>query len=275
MPYFQSSTALALPVKIATWNLNSIRARLPRVLAALERHEPDLLCVQETKSMNDKFPYEELAEVGYVASAHGQKTYNGVALLLRSGEGQLENVRNGFEGNPIPEQARVISGVFNGIQIVNAYVVNGKEVGDSKFEMKLAWLDALDVWLKKEFDPTKPFLICGDFNITPDDRDVWDVEKWQGRIFCTDRERAFVQGLHDWGLQDLQRKFSDEAGLFTWWDYRGGSHPRNLGLRIDLMLASKTLASNCVAFEVDREERRKSTGEGAPSDHAPVIAHFS
>lgn len=224
--------------------------------------------------MDDKFPHEELAEAGYVACAHGQKTYNGVALLMRSGCGQLEDVRNGFDGDPIPEQARVISAVFNGIRIVNAYIVNGKEVGDPKFEMKMKWLAALDIWLKKKFDPTTPFLICGDFNITPDDRDVWDVDKWRGKVFCTEQERAFVKGLHDWGLDDLQRKFSEEQGLFTWWDYRGGAHPRNLGLRIDLMLASPVLTERCTAFEVDREERRKSTGEGVPSDHAPLLATF-
>lgn len=259
-------------MKIVTWNLNSIRARLPRVLAFLERHEPDLVCVQETKSMDDKFPHEELAGAGYLASAHGQKTYNGVAFLVRSGAGSLENVRHGFSSDPIPEQARVISCTFQGIQVVNAYVVNGKEVGDPKFDLKLKWLTALAEWLKNEYDPTQPFLICGDFNITPDDRDVWDVEKWHGRIFCTEEERAFVQGLQDWGLQDLQRKFSQEPGLYTWWDYRAGSHPRNLGLRIDLMLASSCIAEKCSGFEVDREERRKSTGEGAPSDHAPVMA---
>ncbi len=262
-------------MKIATWNLNSIRARLPRLLAALDRHQPDLLCVQETKSMDDKFPHEELAAAGYVAVAHGQKTYNGVAFIMKSGAGELEDVRHGFDGNPIPEQARVISAKFNGIQIVNAYIVNGKEVGDPKFEMKMEWLSAFDKWLRAEFDPTKDFLICGDFNITPDDRDVWDVDKWRDKVFCTQQERAFVSGLYDWGLYDLQRKFSQDEGLFTWWDYRGGSHPRNLGLRIDLILTNQALEKRCRNFEVDKEERRKSTGEGAPSDHAPVLVEFS
>ena len=136
-------------MKIATWNLNSIRARLPRLLAALDRHQPDLLCVQETKSMDDKFPHEELAAAGYVAVTHGQKTYNGVAFIMKSGAGELEDVRHGFDGNPIPEQARVISAKFNGIQIVNAYIVNGKEVGDPKFEMKMEWdLDQLFSYLQ-------------------------------------------------------------------------------------------------------------------------------
>ncbi len=261
-------------MKIATWNLNSIRARLPRVLAALERHKPDLLCLQETKSQDDNFPHEDLATAGYLASAFGQKTYNGVALLARADGEAVADVRHGFDGDPIPEQARVISGLYRGIRIVNAYIVNGKEVGDPKYDLKLEWLAALQTWVKKELNPSEPFLICGDFNITPDDRDVWDADQWRGRIFCTEPERAFVQTLYDWGLQDLQRKFSQEEGLFTWWDYRGGSHPRNLGLRIDLILASTPLAERCTAFEVDREERRKSTGEGAPSDHAPVLASF-
>lgn len=262
-------------MRIVTWNVNSARARLPRLLAFLDRHQPDLVCLQEIKCLDQAFPHEEFAQAGYLATTHGQKTYNGVAFLSKANQDPPSHVMRGFEGDPIPEQSRIIRATFAGVDVINAYVVNGKAVGDPKFAMKMEWLSALDQWVRTTADPDQPLLITGDFNITPDDRDVWDADHWKDKVFCTEEERAFLTGLGDWGLQDLQRKFSEEEGLFTWWDYRGGSHPRNLGLRIDLLLASASLADRCTAFQVDGEERRKSTGEGAPSDHAPVFADFS
>ncbi len=255
-------------MKLITWNVNSIRARMPRLVALLQRHEPDVVCLQETKADDDAFPREDLEAVGYRAAIHGQKTYNGVAIVSRE---PAAAVTAGFPGDPIPEQARVISADLGGLRVIDAYVVNGKAVGDPKYDTKLAWLDALAAWLREAHDPARPLVLAGDFNIAPDDRDVHDPALWEGRVLCSDPERARLQALLDWGLHDLHRAHTDEAGVFTWWDYRGGAFPRGLGLRIDLLLGTAPLRERVVAVEVDREEREKSTGEGNPSDHAPVV----
>lgn len=255
-------------MKIITWNVNSIRVRLPRLLALLERHEPDLVCLQETKVTDDTFPFEEIAALGYRAEVHGQKTYNGVALLSRE---PVQDVRRGFSGDPVPEEARVIAGSLRGLRVYDLYVINGKAVGDPKYDRKLAWLDALAADLAEREDPAAPLLLVGDFNITPDDRDVHDPERWAGSVHCSGPERERLHGLMGWGLQDLFRLFQEEGGHFSWWDYRGGAFHRGWGLRIDLALGSASVAARCVDVEIEREERKTSTGEGKPSDHAPVI----
>jgi len=255
-------------VKIITWNVNSIRTRLERVLGVLERHQPDLLCLQETKVTDDIFPHEALAEAGYQAVVHGQKTYNGVALLARE---QPEDVLNGFPGDPIPEQARVISGTLGGVRVINAYVVNGKDLHDPKFTMKLAWLDALLDWLEAEHDSSQPLVMLGDFNIAPDERDVWDLEYWKDKIFFSPAEHERLARLSRWGLTDLFREKCDEAGKFTWWDYRGGAFQRGNGLRIDLILGTAPIVERCEDVLIDRDERKKGDWEAKPSDHVPVL----
>jgi exodeoxyribonuclease-3 len=258
-------------MKLVTWNVNSVRARLPRLLAMLERHRPDVVCLQETKARDPDFPAEPLEAAGYTLATHGQKSYNGVAVLARE---PLEAVERGFEGDPLPAEARLISGRAGDLRIVNLYVVNGKAVGTPHFERKLAWLDALARWLEAAHDPAEPLVLLGDFNIAPEDRDVHDPELWRGRVLCSDPERARLRRLVGWGLVDLLRLHEPSAGIHTWWDYRGGAFPRNQGLRIDLALGTRTAADRCRGVEVDREERKKSAGEGAPSDHAPVIVHL-
>lgn len=155
--------------------------------------------------------------------------------------------------------------------MVNAYVVNGKAVGDPKYAIKLAWLDALGDWLEAAFDPSQPLVLLGDFNIAPDERDVWDLEHWQGKIFFSPPEHERLKRLHDWGLHDLYRKHDQEPGKFTWWDYRGGAFPRGHGLRIDLALGTQPVLDRCSAAEIDRDERKKGDWEAKPSDHAPVV----
>lgn len=267
-------------MKIITWNVNSVRTRLERILALLERHEPDALCIQETKVTREAFPIEAVKEAGYLPFVHGQKTYNGVAILVRSeglGEGRRsqevleESLVRGFFGDPIPEQARVISLKLEGLRLVNAYVVNGKAVGHDYYDLKLRWLQALGAWLQAEHQPTDDVLVCGDFNIAPDDVDVHDPERWEGKVLCSEKERSRLRELLDWGLFDLHRAHAPDEQVFTWWDYRAGAFPRGWGLRIDLFLGTQSLRDRVESVWVDREERKKTTGPGKPSDHAPVI----
>lgn len=256
-------------MKIISWNVNGVRPRTDRLLALLERHRPDMVCLQETKSQDPTFPFEAIQGAGYNVEHHGQKAYNGVALISPH---ELSDVRRGFDGDPIPEQTRVISAVVQGVRVVNLYVVNGKHLEDPAYPLKLEWIDGVKAWVADQFSADDALLLCGDFNIAPDDRDVYDPEVWHDRVLVSDAERQRYQEFLQWGLTDLQRKLSDEAGLYTWWDYRAGGFPRNLGLRIDLFLGSAAVADRCTGFEVDRDERHKSFGEGNPSDHAPVIA---
>ncbi len=258
-------------MKIISWNVNSVRARLDRLLALLERHRPDVLCLQETKATDELFPADVVRAAGYHAAVHGQKTYNGVALLTRE---PVADVIHGFPGDPIPEQARVISAHVGGVRVVDVYVVNGKEVGDPKYDLKLAWLDALTAWIRDAHDPATPLVITGDFNIAPGDRDVHDPERWKDRVLCSDPERARLTEMLDWGLTDLHRRVAPDEQVFTWWDYRGGAFPRDHGLRIDLALGTAPVAERVTAVTVDREERKKTSGEGNPSDHAPLIVEL-
>jgi exodeoxyribonuclease-3 len=256
-------------VRIVTWNVNSIRPRLPRLLAMLRRHEPDVACIQETKVEDEKFPTMELAAEGYECTTFGQRTYNGVAVLHRT---PLDDVVRGFDGDPIPEQARVLSGRLGDLRVVCVYVVNGRAVGTPAYETKLEWLDALRQWLASRNDPAEPLVVAGDFNVGPDDRDVWDPELWRGQNLASEPERERVRELLDWGLLDLGRSFAgDVTGPFTYWDYTAGAFHKGWGLRIDLALATAPVASRLNDVMVERDERKPTFGEGKPSDHAPVI----
>lgn len=255
-------------MKVVTWNLNSIRQRLPRLLALLERHRPDAVCLQETKVTDELFPHDEIAAAGYRAVVHGQPTYNGVAIVNRE---EAEDVAPGFPGNPVPDETRAIAATVGGVRLLNLYVINGRKVGSDKYARKLAWLDALVAWVADAHDPDQPLLAVGDYNIAPEDRDVHDPERWRGKIMCSDAERERLRGLLDWGLIDLQRRLTGEGGLYTWWDYRAGAFHRGWGLRIDLALGTAPVAERVEAVEIERDERKKTFGEGNPSDHAPVI----
>jgi exodeoxyribonuclease III len=259
-------------VKVITWNVNSVRARLPRVTALLARFRPDLACLQEIKTSTEEFPAAEFAAAGYQAAVYGQAGRNGVAVLSRT---PLAGVARGFAGDPAPDQARVLSVTAGGMRVVTVYVVNGRQVGTAEYELKLRWLDALTAWLRSADQPASPLLVLGDFNVAPDDRDVYDPVAWRGRNLCSEPERRRVHALLDWGLTDLGRVGQPGPGPYTFWDYRQGAFHRGWGLRIDLALATAPVAARCTAVTVDRDERRPTAGEGKPSDHAPVIITLS
>jgi exodeoxyribonuclease III len=257
-------------VKLVTWNVNSIRQRLPRLLALLNRHDPDVVLIQETKVEDATFPTMEIGAAGYECALLGQRSYNGVGILSRVG---LADVALGFEGDPVPEQSRVISAtVDDDLRIVCVYVVNGKSVDDPAYQTKLAWLASLREWLAATSKPTRSLLLAGDFNVAPDDRDVWDPELWRGKNLASEPERAHIEGLRTWGLTDLGRAAAgDMPGPFTFWDYTAGAFHKGWGLRIDLVLATEPVAARLKSVEVDRNERKPTAGEGKPSDHAPVL----
>jgi exodeoxyribonuclease-3 len=255
-------------MKIVTWNVNSVRQRIPRLVALLDRHRPDVVCLQETKVVDDDFPTAEVEAAGYRVASFGQRTYNGVATLSRTPAGRVER---GFPGDPVSDQARVLLTEHDGLTVVNLYVVNGQRVGSDKYAVKLAWLDAVAAWLESTAAASQPLVVTGDFNVAPEDIDVHDPELWRGKILCSEPERQRVRSLEALGLADLQRLFTKDGGLYTWWDYRAGAFHRGWGLRIDLALGSPPVASRLAAVAIDREERKKSTGEGSPSDHAPVV----
>ena len=245
---------------------------MERVVALLERHDPDVLCLQEIKVEDDVFPAADFEGLGYASAVYGQKTYNGVAILSRE---PVADVTHGFPEDPVPAEARVIAGTLpDGLRVINLYVVNGQSVASDKYPRKLAWLDAVTRWISEGHDPEGPVLLVGDFNIAPDDRDVHDPERWRGKVLCSEPERERLRRMLDWGLRDLHRAHTEEGGLYTWWDYRMGAFHRGWGLRIDLGLGTASVAARLTEVTVDREERKKSTGPGKPSDHAPVIFTF-
>jgi len=249
-------------MRIATWNVNSVRARLPRVLDWLAQAQPDVLCMQELKCQAHQFPLEAFEDLGYNVAVHGQKSWNGVAIASRT---PLSGVVSGIPDDE-DEQARGIAAIAGGVLVVNLYVPNGQEVGSDKYAYKLQWLDKLREWLGGETTPDDDVVVCGDFNICPDDRDVYDPEAWHEKILCSTPERERFEGLKGWGLTDAHRHFDQSAGVYTWWNYRAAMFRRGLGLRIDHHLVSDSVLSRAVGVEVDQEARK---GE-KPSDHAPV-----
>jgi len=254
-------------MKIATWNVNSIRIRLPRLLLWLERTQPDVACLQETKVTDDIFPTAELEALGYRCTISGQKTYNGVAVLSKI---QCVDATLGLPNDGPDADRRLISANIGGIRVIDVYAPNGQAVGSEKYVYKLDWYKRLRAYLDASFSPDIDLLICGDFNVAPEDRDVWDPKKWRGQTLFSEPEKEALQNLMAWGLTDALRIHNQEPGLYTWWDYRAGAFHRGWGLRIDHMLVSKSLAARCKSVEIERNERK---GE-KPSDHAPVVAFF-
>ena len=255
------------PMKIASWNVNSLKIRLPQLLAWLGSERPDVVCLQETKLENHSFPKLELEACGYQAVFAGQKTYNGVALLTR------ESPSDVVVGNPLlcDEQMRLLTAMVSGICVVCAYVPNGQSIGSDKYGYKLAWLDALRRWISERLSSNPDLILAGDFNIAPEDRDVHDPVAWAGQILCSDAERAAYRALLDLGLHDSFRLFAQTERSFSWWDYRMLGFQKNHGLRIDHILLSSPLAARCTAAGIRREMRKLER----PSDHAPVTAELT
>jgi exodeoxyribonuclease-3 len=258
---------MAGAMRIATWNINGLRARLDFVRHWLERRRPDVVGLQELKLEDDKFPYELFEGLGYRAAVHGQKGWNGVAILARL---EPEVVQVGLPGQE-EQGARLIESRVGDLSFATIYCPNGKSVEHEDFPNKLAWLDALTAYAAERFDPRLPTVLCGDFNLCPGPLDTWDEKRLAGTIFHTEEERGRYRQLLSRGLLDLYRQRHPEEKAFSWWDYRGGAFHRGLGLRIDLLLGNPALAERVRSVEIDREYRKKKDGLLA-SDHAPVIA---
>jgi len=254
-------------MKIATWNINSIRMRLARLTRWIAQVQPDVVCLQETKVVDELFPADAIRDLGYSALVHGQKTYNGVAILSRR---PLLDPVQVLPGGGSDDECRFLSARVGTWRILNLYVPNGGEVGSEKYAYKMEWFARLRRHLDSALDAGEDVLVCGDFNVAPEDRDVWNPDQWRGKILCSEPEREAFRRLLGWGLSDTLRLHRAEGGLYTWWDYRGGAFHRGWGLRIDHILASKSLGERCLAVDIDRDQRK---GE-KPSDHAPVIATF-
>ena len=254
-------------MKIATWNVNSLKVRLGQVLDWIDTHRPDTLVLQEIKQVNDNFPTAAFEEAGYRSLASGQKTYNGVAVIARA---NINDPVTDFPGFDDP-QRRILATTVGGVRIVNLYVPNGSEVGSEKYAYKLRWLEALRGFLADELKAHEKLVVLGDFNIAPADEDVYDPEKWGDSILCSPKERAALEGVMELGFTDVFRSFDQPEATFSWWDYRAAGFRRNAGLRIDLILASDAMSKACTASYVDKEPRALER----PSDHAPVVAEFS
>lgn len=251
-------------MKLATWNVNSLTVRLPQLLQWLIEHQPDALVLQETKLTDDKFPQQEIAAAGYSVQWFGQKTYNGVALLSRNSATDIVKNIPGFAD----EQARVIAGTVGGVRVIGAYFPNGQAPDSDKFAYKLRWLTALHDWIASELSQHPRLALMGDFNIAPEDADVYDPVAWAGQIHCTPEERAHFRGLVGLGLHDAFRLFEQPARSWSWWDYRNLAFRKNQGLRIDHILVSDQLRPHVLACAIDKPTRKNER----PSDHAPVWA---
>ena len=254
-------------MRLATWNVNSLKVRLPQVLDWLGAQQVDALCLQETKLVDPAFPAEELQAAGYRAAFAGQKTYNGVAILSRTPALGIQVGIPGFAD----EQKRLIAATVGDLRVVCAYFPNGQSVGSDKYAYKLQWIEALTGWLRGELARHPRLALLGDFNIAPEERDVHDPKAWEGQVLFSEPERAAFRALVDLGFADAFRLFEQPEKIYTWWDYRMMAFRRNMGLRIDHILLSAALAQSCRACSVDKEARRAER----PSDHAPVIAELS
>ena len=254
-------------MKIATWNVNSITARLPLVKQWLETARPDVLCLQELKCTDEKFPAEELSELGYKSEVFGQRTYNGVAIVSQA---PCTDVRRGLPDDEEGAQARLIAATVGGVRLVNVYVPNGQFVGSDKYRFKLEWMQRLRRFFDKEYEQSEQVLLCGDFNVAPEERDVHDPLQWEGHVLFSKYERKALEKIREWGFIDSFRLHHEEGGHYSWWDYRQGSFRRDNGLRIDHIWVSEPLAKRCTESWIDKEPR---TWE-RPSDHTPVISAF-
>ena len=254
-------------MKLATWNVNSLKIRLPQLLEWLAARQPDIVCLQETKLEDKAFPRRELEAAGYHCAFAGQKTYNGVAILSRLPPSDMTAGIPGF----VDEQRRLIAATVGNARIVCAYFPNGQSVGSDKYAYKLRWIEALTAWLRDEIARHPRLALLGDYNIAPEERDVHDPKAWEGQVLFSEPERAAFRALLGLGLRDAFRLFEQPEKTYTWWDYRMLAFRRNMGLRIDHILLSADLASTCTACTVDKDARKAER----PSDHAPVIAELT
>jgi exodeoxyribonuclease-3 len=264
-------------MRVATWNVNSLRARLEKVSWWLARAEPDVLLLQETKLADADAPHQAFERAGYALAHHGEGRWNGVAIASRTGleqvvthfgeELRLARTADAGDDEPLAE-ARMISAVCGGIRVVCVYAPNGRALGSPFYLAKLAWFDRLSRWLAESADPAEPLVLGGDLNVAPDDLDVWDPAACHGGTHVSPLEREAFARLCRWGLADAYRLHHPEGGRYTWWDYRAGSFHKNLGMRIDHLLVSRPLAGRTVWAEIDREARK---GKPVPSDHAPLV----
>jgi len=252
-------------VKVAAWNINSLRKRQDRLFAWLEAARPDVVCLQETKCPDDQFPALALQAAGYRSAYHGEKSYNGVAILAKS---ELHDIQPSLCDEVVDPQARVIAATTRGVRFFSIYAPNGQVVGSPAYEYKLQWYQRLRDCVAKK--GTTELVVCGDFNVAPNDLDVYDAELWRGAIMASDGERAAFRQLCSLGLHDTLRLHHKDGGLFSWWDYQMRGFEKNRGLRIDAVLASDSMAERCIASGIDREMRAGKD----PSDHAPVWAEF-
>jgi exodeoxyribonuclease-3 len=253
-------------MKIASWNINSLRKRQDRLFAWLETTQPDIVCLQETKCPDEQFPALALQAAGYRSANHGEKSYNGVAILSKS---ELREIRASLCDEVLDPQARVIAATVGQLRVFAIYAPNGQAVGSTAYEYKLQWYRRLRDCLVKE--KSSQFVVCGDFNVAPEDIDVYNADLWRGAIMASDGERAAFRDLCSLGLQDTLRIHHKEGELFSWWDYQMRAFEKNRGLRIDAVLASEGLAEKCIASGIDRDMRAGND----PSDHAPVWAEFA
>jgi exodeoxyribonuclease-3 len=255
-------------VRIATWNVNSLKARLPRVEEWLVEAEPDVVCLQETKLAADAFPALAFETLGYSSAHHGQGQWNGVAILSRIG---LDEVVPGFDDGAEPDpEARLVRATCGGVRVASVYVPNGRALDNDHYTYKLGWLERLRGVLDRTESSEGDLVVCGDFNIAPTDADVWDPSEFVGMTHVSEPERAALRRLEDWGLVDVFQRRVPDGGVFSWWDYRAGNFHKGKGMRIDLVLATESLASRSTDDRVDRNARKGQK----PSDHAPVIADF-
>ena len=260
-------------MRLATWNVNSLKARLERVLAWTERHQPDVLCLQETKLSDAQAPLMDFASLGYELVHHGPGRWNGVAIASRIG------ITDVVAGIPTPDGwtddgGRFLAATCGQMRVASVYVPNGRVVDSEFYLEKLEWLARLGRWLDDN-DPATELAICGDYNVAPEDTDVWDINAVHGATHVSPRERAAVARLREWGMVDVVRRFHPEPDYFTWWDYRAGHFHKNFGMRIDHVYVTESLAARAVGAERDRDARKPSTYPGIPSDHAPVVVDFA
>jgi exodeoxyribonuclease-3 len=251
-------------MRIATWNVNSLKVRLPQLLDWLAQHRPDAICLQETKLEDGNFPTVQIESAGYHAVYSGQKTYNGVAIVARERPADPVTAIPGFAD----EQKRVLAATVGGVRVICLYVPNGQSVGSDKYDYKLRWLSAVREWLRSELAAHPKLAVLGDFNVAPDERDVHDPKAWEGQVLFSEPERAALRELTALGLADSFRLFEQPEKSFTWWDYRMNAFRRKMGLRIDHILLSPPLAAACRACTIDVAPRMSER----PSDHAPVVA---
>lgn len=258
-------------MRLATWNVNSLSVRLPLVLEWMEANDPDILCMQETKLADSVFPTSAFADLGYESAHHGDGRWNGVAIASRVG---LERPVCGLGSEEDVHGCRLLAATCGGVRVHSVYVPNGRSLDSEQYRFKLDWLARFRTYLAEHDTPDDDVAVCGDFNIAPTDADVWDPAAFVGATHVSEPERRALADILDWGLEDMFRRFHPEGGIFSWWDYRAGNFHKGMGMRIDLVLLSKSLAARAVSAEIDRNARKKSPKGNKPSDHTVVVVEL-